>query len=215
MQKLTCKIVWNGVFSKLAKINLKNVKQIEILDVLKENLSKGENMGICRIIMEKDQPLSNLKFSKYYEILEIIERNNCEYICMVKVSAPPYFSKFLELMEMEIIWQCPIIMDKDSMTYTVAGSISNLQRVLNLTKLMGTITRISYSEAEYNNKMLSDLTLKEQEILLLAIKSGYYEYPRKISGTELARKVKASKSTVIEHLRKAENKVMISVVTKR
>lgn len=215
MQKLICKIVWNGVFLKLAKINFKNVKQIEILDVLKENLSKGENTGICKIIMEKDQPLSNLKFSKYYEILEIIEKKDCEYTCMVRVSAPPYFSKFLELMEMEIIWQCPIIMNKDSMTYTVAGSISNLQKVLNLTKLMGTITRISYSEAEYNNKMLSDLTLKEQEILLLAIKSGYYEYPRKISGTELAHKVKTSKSTVIEHLRKAENKIMISAVTKR
>ena len=92
MQKLACKIVWNNFFSKLVKINLKNVRQIEILEVLKENLSKGENLGICRIIMEKDQPISQLKFSKYYEILEIIEKNNCEYTCMVRVSTPPYFS---------------------------------------------------------------------------------------------------------------------------
>jgi len=213
MEKLTCKVLWNTIFSRLVQVNFKNIKQIEILEVLKEDLNKGENLGICKIVLEEGQPLNQIKFSRYYEILELIEKHNSEYTCMVKVSTPPYFSRFLELMELEIIWQSPIIMNSESMTFNCLGSHPSLEKVLNLVKLMGTITRISYSDAGYispNNKMLSDLTLKEEEVLMLAIENGYYEYPRRINGTELARKIKVSKSTVIEQLRKAENKVMIS-----
>jgi predicted DNA binding protein len=47
-----------------------------------------------------------------------------------------------------------------------------------------------------------DLTQKEEEVLLTAIHNGYYEYPRKINATELAKIIKTSKSTVIEHLEK-------------
>jgi len=215
MQELTCKIFWNPIFSKWNRANLKNIKQIEILEVLKENRDKGQNVGICKIVMEEDQPLSHIKFSKYYEILEIIEKNNCEYTCMVRVSTPPYFLKFLELMDLDIIWQCPIIMNKDYMSFKCIGSASSLDKVIKLFKLMGTITQISYNDAVYNqknNRMLSSLTQKELVVLQIAMESGYYEYPRKINGTELARKIKSSKSTVIEHLRKAENKVMISAL---
>jgi len=38
--------------------------------------------------------------------------------------------------------------------------------------------------------------------------SGYYKFPRKMIATELAENLGYSKSTLIEYLRKAENKVM-------
>lgn len=213
MQKLTCKIIWNSVFSRFIKVKFRNISQIEILEVLKENLDKGENIGVCKIVMDEDKSINQLKLSKYYEIMEVIEKNDDEYICMVKVSTPPYFSKFLELMELEIIWQGPIIMNTNFMTFNCLGSSSSLKRVLNLFKIMGTITQISFNDAEYDNhKILFDLTQKEEEVLLTAIHNGYYEYPRKINATELANIIKTSKSTVIEHLRKAENKVMLSAI---
>jgi len=118
-------------------------------------------------------------------------------------------------MDLDIIWQGPIIMNKDYMSFKCIGSASSLDKVIKLFKLMGTITQISYNDAVYNpknNRMLSSLTQKELAVLQIAMESGYYEYPRKINGTELARKIKSSKSTVIEHLRKAENKVMISAL---
>ena len=54
---------------------------------------------------------------------------------------------------------------------------------------------------------------KERLLLTTTPGSGYSEYPRKISATELAEKLGYSKSTAIEYLRKAENKV-ITTLTK-
>jgi predicted DNA binding protein len=51
-------------------------------------------------------------------------------------------------------------------------------------------------------------TEQERIVLVADIGSGYYEYPRRTSATELAGMPGYSKSTLIEYLRKAENKVM-------
>lgn len=49
----------------------------------------------------------------------------------------------------------------------------------------------------------------QQEVVLKsAVALGYYRWPRGISATELARRLGLNKATVLEHLRKAEIKVM-------
>src|SRR3989344_1438744 len=57
-------------------------------------------------------------------------------------------------------------------------------------------------------KQNPDLTGKQKEAMGLAIKHGYYEYPRKIDVQDLARESKLSFSTFHAHLRKAEQKLM-------
>lgn len=60
--------------------------------------------------------------------------------------------------------------------------------------------------------MLPGVTRKQEEILNLALEKGYYEYPRKISLDKLAKSTKASFSTVQEHIRKAENRILNFVI---
>ncbi|HIH03318.1 MAG TPA: hypothetical protein HA263_05535, partial [Methanoregulaceae archaeon] len=48
-------------------------------------------------------------------------------------------------------------------------------------------------------------------VLTTALAAGYYEYPRQVSATELAQGLGYSKSTAIEYLRKAENKIITKV----
>ena len=57
-----------------------------------------------------------------------------------------------------------------------------------------------------------ELTKKQEEILNLALNNGYYEYPRKISLDKLTVLTKTSFSTIQEHIRKAENKILNFVI---
>jgi predicted DNA binding protein len=59
---------------------------------------------------------------------------------------------------------------------------------------------------------LADLRLSEGQsrVLRAAVDGGYYEFPRRTSPTKLAKQLRLAKSTVIEHLHKAEAKVILA-----
>lgn len=56
--------------------------------------------------------------------------------------------------------------------------------------------------------MFPELTDKQKNALEFALKSGYYEYPRKTSLDKLAKSSKLAFSTFQKHVRKAENKIL-------
>ncbi|MDQ2050733.1 bacterio-opsin activator domain-containing protein [Natronolimnohabitans sp. A-GB9] len=52
------------------------------------------------------------------------------------------------------------------------------------------------------------LTPRQHEVLLFAYSNGYYEWPRKKTGEELADELEVTYPTFAEHLRKAERKLL-------
>jgi predicted DNA binding protein len=59
---------------------------------------------------------------------------------------------------------------------------------------------------------VTDLTPRQFFVLKTAYETGYFSSPRKISSRELANIVGVSQSTLLEHLRKAELKVMKQII---
>ena len=59
---------------------------------------------------------------------------------------------------------------------------------------------------------LNQLTEKQQKVLIAAYKLGYYDIPRKITSEELAKKLGLVDSTVVEHLRKAEQHLISQIL---
>jgi predicted DNA binding protein len=62
------------------------------------------------------------------------------------------------------------------------------------------------------DSLFNGLTAKQAEVLLLAIKHGYFDSPAKVSADEMARLASLSRSTFMEHLRKAEGKLLVNVL---
>lgn len=60
--------------------------------------------------------------------------------------------------------------------------------------------------------LMDGLTIKQTEALLLAIERGYFESPARISAEEMARLTGLSRSTLMEHLRKAEGKLLLNIL---
>jgi predicted DNA binding protein len=55
---------------------------------------------------------------------------------------------------------------------------------------------------------LEELTPQQLKAVNLAIKKGYFEIPKKINLEELSKQMKLSRTTFLEHLRKAEKKIL-------
>jgi predicted DNA binding protein len=62
---------------------------------------------------------------------------------------------------------------------------------------------------------LNHLTAKQREVLITAYKLGYYDIPRKINSDQLAEKLGIVNSTLVEHLRKAEHRLLVYVIEQR
>ncbi len=55
---------------------------------------------------------------------------------------------------------------------------------------------------------LEDLTSKQLKAVNLAIEKGYFEVPKRVNLEELSKQMKISRTTFLEHLRKAEKKIL-------
>lgn len=62
------------------------------------------------------------------------------------------------------------------------------------------------------NSLFADLTSKQADALLKAHRYGYYSSPREVTTESIARSLGVSRSTYEEHLRKAENRIMDSLI---
>jgi len=60
--------------------------------------------------------------------------------------------------------------------------------------------------------MLASLTDRQLEVFRTAVEQGYYEIPRRATHEEIADQLECAPSTVDEHLRKAESRVLQSLV---
>jgi hypothetical protein len=59
---------------------------------------------------------------------------------------------------------------------------------------------------------LSCLTPRQKEVFVTCFKEGYYNIPRKIGSQELAHKLGLKSSALIEHRRKAEHRLIASIL---
>jgi len=74
------------------------------------------------------------------------------------------------------------------------------------------VVSMSMSRAAYQRRdILTVLTDRQREVLTLANRYGYYDYPRGVSSEKLASRVGISKPVLLQHLRKAEGRIMADI----
>jgi len=209
MRKLTISLTLNAAFVHFIRATAGFYEKIEVLEILKENTAEGFTLGITRILLAEGYSPEQVRFPSHFRILDTFESKGREHICLVKVSMPARFRSLLHWTDVDVVWERPLMFTQDVITFSCTGPEPALGKVSQFAKLLGTVTSIAYEPADYRGyRILPCLTEKERFVLTAAIGAGYYEYPRKTSATELAEKLNYSKSTLIEYLRKAENKVI-------
>jgi predicted DNA binding protein len=91
-----------------------------------------------------------------------------------------------------------------------------LEDILKFAKEKYDAKLLKFKEEKINNisisSILPNLSEKQHCAFNLAVNEGYYEFPKKIDLKTLAKLMKISYSTYQEHLKKAESKIMPSIL---
>ena len=213
MRKLTIELKIKEEFLEMLNFLLDKVESIELIELTKIDFEQGIKMGIAALNMKEGYTIDDISPPEFMERLTILKKEGNRYIVFSKVRFLEKFAGLAKKFNIDIIWDMPSILKKDKMVISVTGNEENLKKFLDVIKHLGEIKSISFKKATFNEQaILSCLTGKQKEILIAAKKNGYYNYPRKINSQELSEKIGLSKPTVIQHLRKAEVRIVSNIL---
>ena len=213
MRKLTLELEPNEMTRKVQKPIFEKIHSYELLEVLRLDYEDGVTIGVMECNTKSDIPLQDVKVPDLMEILNILKSEENKHTCIVKVQNPKEFMHQYIEFKMELIWTSPIIFSEDKRTYSCIGDQESISKFIELMKNYGEVVNMTFKKASYQkHDILTVLTNKQREILIAAKKHGYYKYPRKINSEELAQKIGISKGTTVEHLRKAEERLIENIL---
>ena len=197
---------------------MNKAESFELIEILKIDFEKITKLVITKIIMKEDYKLEELDLPGKSKIISILKHERNQYICLVKGQPPmekfnDYINKVKKL-DLNLVWTTPMMFDKDKLVISIIGMEEELKVFYENWKEFADIKKISIQQANFEwNSILSCLTDKQREIIINAKRHGYYNYPRKINSEKLAKRIGLSKATTIEHLRKAENRLVSNILT--
>ncbi|MFB9806956.1 helix-turn-helix domain-containing protein [Haladaptatus pallidirubidus] len=88
----------------------------------------------------------------------------------------------------------------------------DLKRIIAELSEIGSVSLGKLSPFESQSRLLSS---RQAEVIELALVSGYFDWPRKIEAQDLASELDIAHPTFLEHLRKAEKKLLIDALEKK
>jgi DNA-binding CsgD family transcriptional regulator len=206
------KAAWKHIFGS-------NADKVEVLEALR--CFKCDTQGlaiICKIkLKDRNLNIEDLLVGKgLLTNIELLyrEKDGSLVVFIEGRSCVPPPPKDIKLPKM-LMTRPPDFLNVDRMKVEFVGKENEIKDFLqyankwsnNSFKILGLTSVDTKGES-----LLSKLTHRQKQMLLTAYALGYYDVPRRISSDDLSRQLNVDKSTVVEHLRKAERKLIGSII---
>jgi len=213
MRKLVLELKPSEMIKNIQKPIFEHIYRYEVLEMLSIDYEDGIKIGLMEIYTKDDIEIQDLKLPEMVEIISILKSEGKKYTCVIKVNIPEDMIKEFQKSKLNLIWTTPLGLSQDKITYSCIGDQESISKFIEMMKNYGEIVNMRFLRAAYQeHDILSVLTDKQREIVIAAKKYGYYEFPKKINSRELSEKVNISKPTLIQHLRKAETRLMSNIL---
>ena len=189
------------------------LESYEVLETLKIDYEKAMYVDLIDCRLREGRTIDDLGGLGRIEVLGVIRSEGDRCTCLIRERIDEREPGSYKDLDLDLIWTRPSIISKDRITVSCIGAHENQLRFIRIVKEhVGTITNITFLKGVYQNQdLLKILTDKQRMVLTAANRYGYYEHPKKLNGEELAKKVGLSKSTMLQHLRKAEGRIMANI----
>lgn len=175
-------------------------------------LDDGSVVGISRFRGDADR-LAMIE-NEFPEIISCTVTGGETWLAYIHYEPDKFDKIFLELLDTETVsidW--PMVETADGLEVTLFGEDAPLQQLI-----AGVPDEVDVTlkrAGEYQPHMddpAAHLTDRQKEILRTALAAGYYDIPRHASQRDLAAEFGLSRGTIGEHLRRAEAKIIRSII---
>jgi predicted DNA binding protein len=213
MRKVTVDIQLNPKMRRAGGPILDALESLRVLEVLKIDFEKGIKAFVAEMEFREGYSLNDFRNQENMEIINVLKEEENKYTVIIKGHVPDQFKKMMREFDLDLIWDAPMLLSKEKLVFSAIGDQENIKKFLDALKLIGDVGNVSFTKGAFKeHDILSVLTDKQREIVIEAMKSGYYDYPKRINSEELSKKVGVSKATLLEHLRKAEGRLLKNIV---
>ena len=210
MRKLTLEVEPNEATREAQKSMFKDIQSYEILESLKIDYEEGICVDLIEFHLKDGVSIHDIKSIGNMEILSVLKSAGNMHTCLIKYYEPEDSKELFKEFDLDLIYTKPSIISNEKITISCIGDNESLTRFIELIKIhAGKIENMTFKKAVYQKQdIISVLTDKQREILITAHKNGYYDYPKKINSERLSKKVNIGKATLVQHLRKAEGRLL-------
>ena len=213
MRKMVIRFTPAPFFQEMVDRLYRNVESYTLLELIKIDFEHGLKAGVIEVTMREGFTIEDLELPAPAELISILRQDGRSYTAIVKVTAPSGMLELFRRFDLDLIWDTPMEMSQGRVVLSVIGEENDLKRVLEIWGDIGRVEEVTFQRPSFHpDDVLDALTRRQREILIAAKRYGYYDYPRRVNAEELARRVGVSKATLIEHLRKAEGRLVATLL---
>jgi len=180
-------------------------ERVEILSL--HNMGADVQTKVCRFRLHEGMTIERVRHWLVRDIT-ILQHEGRDYTCIMKGKMPEEINRFIRQYDLKP--EYPIIIENGTCTLSLIGSPDELHTIVNAAKEKGWALEV-IAVTDYNphvSGVLTILTGKQREILTGAYRNGYFDHPRKIDAGKLAEKMGMHKTTLLEHVHKAEKRLI-------
>jgi DNA-binding transcriptional ArsR family regulator len=175
---------------------------------------RGGFAGICQIKL-RPQTRNPLELTRHLDItkLQILTKLD-DGSLIAYVSGKPD-SRWNEIDSSKYGYLLAPELTQNSLRKTLIGTRIQVEKMLSRLEKAGMPFKIvSASEAKFTpDSLVMSLTASQRKTVAEAYSSGYFDVPRRTDSKKLARSLGISKSTLSEHLRKAEKHLLAQILS--
>jgi hypothetical protein len=162
---------------------------------------------VCRFTIREGIPVDQITCN-YVSNLIVLQNRGREYTCLIKGTFSDDITKFVRTYGSK--FEHPIVFENDCLTFNMVGDPEDFNTFVNDAAEKGWGLEI-LSVCDYNphvSGIFDILTPRQKKILLESFRQGFFDHPRKINAGELAEKMGMHKTTLLEHIHKAEKRLI-------
>jgi hypothetical protein len=162
---------------------------------------------VCKFTIKESVPIEKIQCN-YVSDLIVLRSDGREFTCLAKGTFSDDITRFLNTYGSKFDY--PVVFRDDCLTFSMIGSPADFHTfVSDAGEKRWGLEILSVSEYNPSVAGIFDvLTPKQKEILLEAYRRGFFDHPRRINAGELAERMGMHKTTLLEHIHKAENRLI-------